>query len=73
MNEINNLINKFENNLINAPTISNIWIEFLKNKLYKLEKIIYQANLVLENINDYSNLTIEQVILINYLIHPQNI
>ena len=72
MQELNNLIHKFENKRLTNPTISTFWMQFLKRKIYKYQICIQQAQHCLDNLNETPDLSMEQIMILSSLISPQN-
>ena len=64
MNELFELIEKFEQHKNTHPNISNIWISFITYKLNKLSNLISQANIALNNFDSVHDLTPEQIYLL---------
>ena len=64
MNELNQLIQNFEQYKISHPNISNVWILFLTYKLNKINNIISQANFVLNKLTNTNDFTIDQIYLL---------
>lgn len=64
MDQINNIIYKFDQKSHSHPNISKIWKIFIKYKAYKLQLLIDQSQHILNNIDNEPDITHEQMLCI---------
>jgi len=67
MNELYELIQKFEQFKNTHPNISTLWIHFLTLKLNKLNNLISQANKTIDHFNNIHDFSPEQIYLLTNL------
>ena len=67
MNELYELIQKFEQHKNTHPNISTLWIHFLTLKLNKFNCLISQANNAIYHFNNTNDLSPEQIYLLTNL------